>query len=1309
MLAAAAAWPQTGTWIIDTFAGQPASGDGGPAVAARLQSPAHVAVDGAGNLYIGDRVHHKIRKVDTSGVITTIAGTGEAGFGGDGGSAVSALLNYPHGVAVDGAGNVYISDRTNHRIRKVDASGVITTVAGTGEFGFGGDGGSAVAAQLRHPLGLALDGSGNLYFADLGNDRIRKVDTSGVITTVAGDGTEGYGGDNGPAVSAQLRYPNDVALDGSGNLYIADNSNHRIRKVDTTGVITTVAGTGVRGFDGDGGQAAAARLANPSGVALDGSGNLYIADDGNDRIRKVDTTGVITTVAGDGTGGFSGDGGQAVLAQLRSPTGVAADSAGNLYIADQSNDRIRKVDTSGVITTVAGTEGYGTGGDGGPAVTAWLVYPNDVATDGAGNLYISGDYNDRVRKVDTSGVITTFAGPGSFGTGGDGGPAVSALLRDPSGLAADGAGNVYIADRGNHRIRKVDTSGVITTFAGTGGYGSNSGGFGGDGGQAVSARLSSPSGVATDGAGNVYISDWGNQRIRKVDTSGVITTFAGTGVSGLGGDGGPAVSALIANPTAVATDSAGNIYITDRGSHRIRKVDTTGTITTLAGTGSYGSSGGFSGDGGPAASAQLNDPYGVAVDAAGNVYIGDTGNHRIRKVDTAGVITTIAGTGEGDFGGDGGPASAARLNSPRGLATDSAGNLYVADTGNHRVRILTPTGYVPPPPPPPPPPPADEDGGGGGGGFGFGFGGAGGGGSRTTAPSAPRNLTAVGGDRQVVLTWEPPLRDGGADITDYEYRIDRSPPWISTGSSDTTHTVGGLVNGATYLFEVRAVNRAGKSFASNRVEATPVEPEPQVFSLDFPHFANGGGITSDVVLVNVGTTPIRPVLYFSDRQGKPIEAATVVDVTDGLEVRDDGGGLTVRTAIAPLAELTVSTHGRGEEVSGSVQVMAEGVIGGVLRYSVPMVGVTGVGSGRPVRDALFPARRQAGGIRTAAALHNVGQEAIEVRCWLMSGGAVLEETTIPLAPNGQTSWFIEDEFTMTDTEDFVGSVRCRASRAGSYTGLAVEVDRGNRIFTTLPVVSLERRGEEEGETELDFAHFANGTGIVSELVLVNVETRPSGRGATPFHPTVPETRPAIYFYDREGYRIDPATVVDVPQGLAVEDDGGLTLEAAMEPLGELTVETHGRGPLVSGAVKVFSDGPVGGVLRYRIPGVGVTGVGTAGAVRDGLFPARRQAGGIRTAAAMHNTGQEAIEVRCWLMSGGEVLEETRIELKGQGQRSWFIEDEFTMTDTAEFVGSVRCRAPEEGSYTGLAVEVDEGNRIFTTLPVVPVEERTDQQ
>ena len=488
---------------------------------------------------------------------------------------------------------------------------------------------------------MALDGAGNLYFTDRYHHRIRKVDSTGVITTIAGTGDFGFGGDGGQAVSAQLNYPNDVVVDGAGNLYIADASNHRIRKVDSSGIITTVAGTGEKGFGGDGGQAVLARLNTSSGVVLDGAGNLYIADRHNSRIRKVDSSGVITTIAGTGEIGFDGDGGPAVSALLNSPTGVAADVAGNVYIADASNDRIRKVDSSGIITTVAGTRDYGPAGDGGLAVSAWLFYPTGVVVDVAGNVYIADSRNHRIRKVDTSGIITTVAGSGGSGFG-DGGPAVSALLNYPRGVAVDGAGNLYIAAFGG-RIRKVDTSGVITTVAGTGDPG-----FGGDDGQAVAARLADPDDVAADGAGNLYIADTANSRIRKVDTTGV--------------------------------------------------------ITTVAGTGSYGSLGGFGGDGGPAVSALLNYPRGVAVDGAGNLYIADTGNHRIRKVDSSGVITTIAGTGESDFGGDGGPAIAARLDSPRGVATDSAGNVYIADTGNSRIRILTPTGYVPPPPPPPPPP-----------------------------------------------------------------------------------------------------------------------------------------------------------------------------------------------------------------------------------------------------------------------------------------------------------------------------------------------------------------------------------------------------------------------------------------------------------------------------------------------------------------------------------------------------------------------------------------------------------------------------
>ena len=340
----------------------------------------------AGNLYIVDRENNRIRKVDAAGMITTVAGNGTYGYNGDGGAAAAAQLGYPAGMALDGAGNLYIADRSNYRIRKVDSAGDITTVAGNGIRGYNGDGGAAVAAQLDSPAGVAPDGAGNLYIADGDNNRIRKVDAAGVITTVAGNGTRGYNGDGGAAVAAQLDFPSGVALDGAGNLYIADYWNSRIRKVDAAGMITTVAGNGTRGYNGDGGAAVAAQLNLPTVVAPDGSGNLYIADRSNHRIRKVDSAGVITTVAGNGTRGYNGDGGAAVAAQLNSPNGVAPDGAGNLYIADSGNDRIRKVDSAGMITTVAGNGTYGYNGDGGAAVAAQLSDPAGMAPAGAGNL-----------------------------------------------------------------------------------------------------------------------------------------------------------------------------------------------------------------------------------------------------------------------------------------------------------------------------------------------------------------------------------------------------------------------------------------------------------------------------------------------------------------------------------------------------------------------------------------------------------------------------------------------------------------------------------------------------------------------------------------------------------------------------------------------------------------------------------------------------------------------------------------------------------------------------------------------------------
>ena len=309
--------------------------------------------------------------VSGSSTITTVAGIGTGGYSGDGGQATSAQLYDPFAVAVDAQGSLYISDTSNHRVRKV-SNGVITTVAGTGTKGYSGDGGQATSAQLYYPEGIAVDGQGNVYIADEYNHRIRKVTPDGIITTVAGTGTLGYSGDGGQATSAQLNYPYGVAVDGQGNVYIADDDNNRIRKVTTDGIITTVAGTGTAGDTGDGGQATSAQIYDPYAVAVDAQGNLYIGEDSGHRVRKV-SGGVITTVAGTGTKGFSGDGGQATSAQLYYPDGVAVDAAGNLYIADEYNHRIRKV-SGGIITTVAGTGTEGFSGDGGPAISAQQQY-----------------------------------------------------------------------------------------------------------------------------------------------------------------------------------------------------------------------------------------------------------------------------------------------------------------------------------------------------------------------------------------------------------------------------------------------------------------------------------------------------------------------------------------------------------------------------------------------------------------------------------------------------------------------------------------------------------------------------------------------------------------------------------------------------------------------------------------------------------------------------------------------------------------------------------------------------------------------
>jgi|GEM_PF-1175564 len=647
--------------IIETVSGQ--SGGSLPATSCQLRSPAAVAVDGSGNLYIADSGNHRVRKVDTRGLMTTIAGNGYPGYSGDGASALAASLHNPSGLAVDAAGNVFIADTDNHRIRKVDTRGIISTIAGNGSPGYSGDSGDALSTTLHFPRGLALDASGSLFVADSSNQRVVKLQSDGIFSTTI----------------VNLYFPQGVAVHPSGDIYITDSSNNRIIKIDTAGVMTPVAGKGKSAYSGDGGPATAAALMVPQAIAFGAGGELYIADTWNHVIRKVDSSGLINTVAGSEKALDLGDGGAAVSARLRSPSGLAMDSSGNIYVADTFNHRIRKIDKDGLITTVAGNGSTLHSGDGAPATTALLTSPHGLAVEGSGTVYIVDSGAHALRKIDTDGTFTTIAGTGEPAYSGDGDAATAAGLNNPTAIALEGTGTIYIADSNNHRIRKIDTQGIITTIAGNGRPE-----FSGEGAPAFSAGLHNPNGVHVDALGNIFIADTHNHRIRKIDTRGIISTVAGNGSPGYSGDGADALSARLFAPHAVVASGAGDLYIADTYNHCIRKVDAQGIISTVAGSGSPG----YSGDGSDASSASLFSPYSIALDPSGFLIVADTYNYRLRRAHDAGVIETVAGSGSAGFSGDGGLATSAEIGRVHGVAVDELGNLYIAEKDGGRVRKI---------------------------------------------------------------------------------------------------------------------------------------------------------------------------------------------------------------------------------------------------------------------------------------------------------------------------------------------------------------------------------------------------------------------------------------------------------------------------------------------------------------------------------------------------------------------------------------------------------------------------------------------
>src|SRR5579862_2805211 len=669
--------------------------NGIPALQSDLNQPKAIIVDSAGNYYFSTIQQNRTFKVSTSGTLTVVAGMGVSGYYGDGlpGGAGEAQLAFPDGIAVDGSGNIYIADVNNCIVRKVDTTNTITTIAGKpNQCGYGGDGGPAASALLYHPSTLALDGSGNLFIADQANCRIRKlVLTTGVITTYVGTGVTvacNYGGDGGPATSALVNNPTGVAVDTAGNLYFSDTNNYRIRMVTkATGTITTVAGNGTAGYSGDAGPATSAEIRQVyEGVAVNGAGTtVTIADTGNTRIRQFTVGGNITTI-GDSTGciGFSGDTGPALSACFNSPQGVAVTAGGNIFVTDQNNNRVREFTVGGNINTVTGNGSNSTPtlSAGVPPQGVVLNFPYDLLIDPANNIFVNDSNNCLVRElVHSTNLVNFFAGTGVCGDTGSGGAATSAELQKNYATARDSNGNIYIADTLNCIVRMVNNAGIISTFAGVAGHC----GYSGDGGPATSANVNQVFGLAVDSQNNLYIADYYNQAIRKV-SGGTITTVAGNGIRGFLGDGDPATVGELNDPVGLAFDGAGNLYIAEEGNCIIRElVASTGFLQTVVGIPDLC---GFSGDG-TAIDHRLSNPDGVASDAFGNLFIADSNNHRLRWVDTNGNMTTFAGTGTAGLYGDGGPATDAYLYTPTGIARDAAGNFLVADYNNLRIREVT--------------------------------------------------------------------------------------------------------------------------------------------------------------------------------------------------------------------------------------------------------------------------------------------------------------------------------------------------------------------------------------------------------------------------------------------------------------------------------------------------------------------------------------------------------------------------------------------------------------------------------------------
>lgn len=646
VLSASAQTSPAGSYFFSTLAGTTGGPDAldGIGSAARFNIPRGVAVDSTGNLYVSDYMNHTIRKITPSGAVTTFAGT--AGVNGStDGPAATALFEHPMGLAIDRTGNLYVDDFGNCTIRKITPAGVVSTFAGTAR-AIGSTDGVGETARFNYPYDVALDDDGNLYVADLFNSCIRKIAPDRTVSTLT-------------ARDIRLLYPCSLALDAQKNIYVADLGLHTIAKITPTGTLSILAGISATQGSADGpGQSAT--FNTPNGITVDRLGNVYVSDTNNQTIRKITPDGTVTTFAGTKGSSDIVDG-RGAAAHFSGTTELAADDSGNIYAVDGGAHSVRKITPDALVTTVAGAPAVAGASDGtGPA--ARFRYPDSVAVDKAGNTYVADTQNYAIRKISPDGNVTTFAGkPGEYGH--LDGTGTEARFSYPEGIAVDQAGNVYVADddftvrlpsgttfpsNTGSTIRKITPAGVVTTFAGTAGT------YGNVDGSGTAARFNHPQGVAVDPTGNVYVCDTYNGTIRKITPAGQVSTFAH--LNGLG--------------NCIAVDGSGTVFALS--DNTIYKFSASGLATPFVGSGS-------------GISVQFSSRPGIAADAAGNLFVADSNFQTIRKITPAGQITTIAGK-DSLTGNATGVGSDAHFNFPVAIAVDQTGNLLVANNFNHNIR-----------------------------------------------------------------------------------------------------------------------------------------------------------------------------------------------------------------------------------------------------------------------------------------------------------------------------------------------------------------------------------------------------------------------------------------------------------------------------------------------------------------------------------------------------------------------------------------------------------------------------------------------